>query len=53
MSFIKVIHESEASGELKEVYERTLARLGAASRPVISRNDSEATLYEEEFSCKF
>lgn len=33
MSFIKVIHESEAEGELKAVYERTLAGL----RPSVRR----------------
>jgi hypothetical protein len=32
MSFIKVIHESEASGELREVYERTLSRLSPSVR---------------------
>ncbi len=32
MSFIKVIAEEEVSGELKEVYERTLARLSPSVR---------------------
>jgi hypothetical protein len=32
VSFIKVIHESEAGGELKEVYERTLTRLSPSVR---------------------
>ncbi len=32
MSFIKVIHESEATGELKEAYQRTLARLSPSVR---------------------
>jgi hypothetical protein len=32
MSFIKVIHESEATGELREVYERTLSRLSPSVR---------------------
>ncbi len=32
MSFIKVIHESEATGEVKAVYERTLAGLRPSVR---------------------
>lgn len=32
MSFIKVIAEEEASGELKDVYERTLAKLSPSVR---------------------
>jgi hypothetical protein len=32
MAFIKVIHESEAEGGLKTVYERTLARLSPSVR---------------------
>lgn len=32
MSFIKVIDQSEAQGELKQVYERTLARLSPSVR---------------------
>jgi hypothetical protein len=32
MSFIKVTAEQEASGELKEVYERTLGRLSPSVR---------------------
>jgi hypothetical protein len=32
MSFIKVIAEEEASGELKDVYEQTLARLSPSVR---------------------
>ena len=32
MSFIKIIHESEASGGLKEIYERTLGRLSPSVR---------------------
>src|SRR6266542_1038191 len=30
-----------------------ITRLGAVSRAVTSRNDRDATLYEEEYSCKF
>lgn len=32
MSFIKVIAEEDATGELKEVYERTLGRLSSSVR---------------------
>ena len=32
MSLIDVIHESEATGELKDVYQSTLARLSASVR---------------------
>ncbi len=32
MSFIKVILESDATGELKQVYERTLSRLSPSVR---------------------
>lgn len=32
MSFIEVIHESQATGELKQVYEKNLARLSPSVR---------------------
>jgi hypothetical protein len=32
MSFIRVIHEAEAEGELKDVYEKTLSRLSPSVR---------------------
>lgn len=32
MAFIKVIHESDAAGELKAVYERTLTKLSPSVR---------------------
>ncbi len=32
MSFIKVVHEDEAEGELRNVYEKTLSRLSPSVR---------------------
>jgi hypothetical protein len=40
-------------GRPKTKSQAAIARLGAASRAATSRNDSEATMYEEKYSCKF